>query len=111
MMGQADSPEIARVRQFAAAVREGMAGRAPQPGVMPTMTANDARARQAGVAAASILGNDRNKTARLGPRLGPRRNRPMRPRDRMRIQVQDLASMRAQNSMMSGNRPAMFGKG
>lgn len=118
MMGQADSPEIARVRQFAAAVREGMAGRTPQPGVLPTQTANEVRARQAGIAAAPILGPG-------GRPLGPRRLRnrmermaqPPKP-DRkrqpgmasMRDQVQGLASLRAR-SALGGPRPAMFGKG
>lgn len=58
MFGQPpEDPRIAAVRSMAIAVRQGLSGQAPAPGQPPLMSPQEALARQAGSAAAPILGD------------------------------------------------------
>lgn len=65
-----ENPALARVRQFAAAVRRGMAGDQPQLGAMPTQSPREHLNRLAGEAAAPILEQPTPPPGQTGP-FGP----------------------------------------
>lgn len=101
---QQENPAIARVRQFAAAVRRGLSGEQPQIGVSPVMDRREYLNRMAGQAASPLLrgtegqgGGDQSAPPQ-GPGAGGQ------PANFFGQHIAELARMRGRSPMAPGQR-------